>query len=212
MCRPAAAPVDYFQHSSSGPHLSSVLTNANSPHKLYRNRLGSAFLIRRQMVHERVAEDEELDDGFCLTDINPKQGPYHLINTALNVPGSPFANRRGRNADFFVFSCCFNGSEAPVMCRLCGDGTAERAVDGLNIGTAMAISGAAAAPNMRWHRSGRYRQQSPCSISGSAVGYVIRVTSPAARSRSHDQTHTWGQSAGPPISRTTRTRACGRWA
>jgi hypothetical protein len=68
-----------------------------------------------------------------------------LINTALNVPGSKFANRRGRNADFFVFSQRYIGSEATgyVETR-----AAEVTVDGLNIGTAMAISGAAAAPNM----------------------------------------------------------------
>ena len=68
-----------------------------------------------------------------------------MINTALNVPGSTFANRRGRNADFFVFSRLYIGSEATgyVDTEL-----AEAIVDGLNIGTAMAISGAAAAPNM----------------------------------------------------------------
>ena len=68
-----------------------------------------------------------------------------MINTALNVPGSKFANRRGRNADFFVFSQRYIGSEATgyVETR-----AAEVTVDGLNIGTAMAISGAAAAPNM----------------------------------------------------------------
>lgn len=84
--------------------------NSNSLHQLYRDRLSSAFLIRRQVSESR--EEVVLDDGFCLTDINPKQAPYHLINTALNVPGSPFANRRGRNADFFLFSRCYIGSEA----------------------------------------------------------------------------------------------------
>jgi hypothetical protein len=119
--------------------------NSNSLHQLYRDRLGSAFLIRRQVFDGRVAEAVELDDGFCLTDIKPQQGPYHLINTALNVPGSRFANRRGRNADFFLFSRCFIGSEATGYIET---EKAERTVDGLNIGTAMAISGAAAAPNM----------------------------------------------------------------
>ncbi len=119
--------------------------NSNSLHQLYRDRLGSAFLIRRQVLEGRMVEEVELDDGFCLTDIKPRQAPYHLINTALNVPGSPFANRRGRNADFFLFSRCFIGSEATGYVET---ERAQRAVDGLNIGTAMAISGAAAAPNM----------------------------------------------------------------
>ena len=119
--------------------------NSNSLHQLYRDRLGSAFLIRRRLSGHRIEEEIDLDDEFRLTDINPKQAPYQLINTALNVPGSPFANRRGRHADFFVFSRRYIGSEAT---RYMETKKAERAVDGLNIGTVMAISGAAAAPNM----------------------------------------------------------------
>jgi hypothetical protein len=115
--------------------------NSNSLHQLYRDRLGSAFLIRRN------GEDGGLEgaDRFKLSDIVPRASPYHLINAALNLPGSRFANRRGRNADFFIFSKRYVGSEATgyVDTRL-----AEEATDGLNVGTAMAISGAAAAPNM----------------------------------------------------------------
>ena len=115
--------------------------NSNSLHQLYRDRLGSAFLIRRNGV-DGVLEGA---DHFKLSEIVRRASPYHLINAALNLPGSRFANRRGRNADFFVFSKCYVGSEATgyVDTRL-----AEDATDGLNVGTAMAISGAAAAPNM----------------------------------------------------------------
>jgi hypothetical protein len=119
--------------------------NSNSLHQLYRDRLGSAFLIRRQSSDQRIEEEVDLDDNFRLSEIAPKQAPYHLINTALNVPGSSFANRRGRNADFFVFSRRYIGSEATGYVET---EKAERTVDALNIGTAMAISGAAAAPNM----------------------------------------------------------------
>jgi hypothetical protein len=115
--------------------------NSNSLHQLYRDRLGSAFLIRRN------GEDGVLEgaDRFKLSDIVPRASAYHLINAALNLPGSRFANRRGRNADFFIFSKRYVGSEATgyVDTRL-----AEETTDGLNVGTAMAISGAAAAPNM----------------------------------------------------------------
>jgi hypothetical protein len=88
--------------------------NSNSLHQLYRDRLGSAFLIRRRLSGHRIEEEIDLDDEFRLTDINPKQAPYQLINTALNVPGSPFANRRGRHADFFVFSRRYIGAKQPV--------------------------------------------------------------------------------------------------
>jgi hypothetical protein len=115
--------------------------NANSLHQLYRDRLGSAFLFCRNGATGAL----EGADHFKFSDIIRGASPYHLINAALNLPGSSFANRRGRNADFFVFSRCYIGSEATgyVDTHL-----AELATDGLNVGTAMAISGAAAAPNM----------------------------------------------------------------
>jgi hypothetical protein len=115
--------------------------NANSLHQLYRDRLGGAFLFRRDGEEGPLAGA----DRFLLSQFVPEASPYHLINVALNVPGSRFANRRGRNADFFLFSKQFVGSELTgyVDTRL-----AEAAMDGLNAGTAMAISGAAAAPNM----------------------------------------------------------------
>ncbi|WP_157676573.1 hypothetical protein [Afipia sp. GAS231] len=118
--------------------------NSNSLHQLYRDRLGSAFLIKRENAAGTGDEIAYADD-FELTAIDPSRTPYHLLNTALNVPGSTFANRRGRNADFFVFSQGYIGSEATGYVDT---KSAEDVVDGLNIGTAMAISGAAAAPNM----------------------------------------------------------------
>jgi hypothetical protein len=122
--------------------------NSNSLHQLYRDRLGSAFLFKRERQPKDAKDGPFLiqdNDTFCLADINQRGSLYHLINTALNLPGSNFANRRGRNADFFFFSRLFTGSEATgyVDTRL-----AEKVTDGLNVGTAMAISGAAAAPNM----------------------------------------------------------------
>ena len=115
--------------------------NSNSLHQLYRDRLGSAFLFRRN------GEDGPLEgaDRFLLSQFVSEASPYHLINAALNVPGSQFANRRGRNADFFLFSKRFVGSE---LTGYVNTTLAEAAMDGLNAGTAMAISGAAAAPNM----------------------------------------------------------------
>ncbi len=131
--------------------------NSNSLHQLYRDRLGRAFLFRRATPQELPKKNslfrrkhdigEQLvgADNVRFSDIPARKSPYHLINTALNVPGSNFANRRGRNADFFIFSRLFIGSEATGYVDT---KTAEEITDGLNIGTAMAISGAAAAPNM----------------------------------------------------------------
>jgi hypothetical protein len=65
-------------------------------------------------TRDQGAASDEIDyaDTFKLSEIDTRIAPYHLINTALNVPGSTFANRRGRNADFFVFSQRYIGSEA----------------------------------------------------------------------------------------------------
>ena len=119
--------------------------NSNSLHQLYRDRLGSAFLFKRKDPSNPANEELVTADDFEFEAINPKFAPYHLINTALNVPGSEFANRRGRNADFFIFSRRYIGSEATgfIETKL-----ARKVVDRLNVGTAMAISGAAVAPNM----------------------------------------------------------------
>jgi hypothetical protein len=63
----------------------------------------------------------------------------------LNLQGSKEPDLRGRFSDFFILSKCFTGStrtgflETTQMEKLDGD---------LDLGTAMAISGAAASPNM----------------------------------------------------------------
>ncbi|USJ27580.1 hypothetical protein [Ensifer adhaerens] len=119
-----------------------INVNANSLHQLYRDRLGSAFLVKPDPeVSTRVLPA----DGYKLSDVQTNNAPYPLLNAALNVPGSRFANRRGRNADFFFFSPRYIGSEATgyVETR-----KVEAAMRGFSLGTATAISGAAAAPNM----------------------------------------------------------------
>ena len=74
----------------------------------------------------------------------PPYAPYHLINAALNIQGSDYANRRGRNADFFLFSPLYIGSEATGYI-----GTIEHErKTALDLPTAMAISGAAFSSNM----------------------------------------------------------------
>ncbi|WP_414475455.1 patatin-like phospholipase family protein [Microvirga sp. M2] len=71
--------------------------------------------------------------------------PYLLVNTAVNLEGSDYLNRRGRNADSFVLSPLYIGSEATGYAKTL---TMERIDRGINLGTAMAASGAAASANM----------------------------------------------------------------
>jgi hypothetical protein len=136
--------------------------NANSLHRLYRDRLSKAFLFNPapEARSDQVARNQpSLDQGRDFPDLDtlklgalcPKaadnktyrlQAPYHLINAALNIQGSDYANRRGRNADFFLFSPLNVGSEATGYC----DASVLDAE--LDLATAMAISGAAASSNM----------------------------------------------------------------
>ena len=143
-----------------------LMPNANSLHRLYRDRLSKAFLfVPVRQKRDAVYNDSSLDQGrdypeldefnFRLSALYPKSeapaggrelvAPYHLINAALNIQGSDYANRRGRNADFFLFSPLRVGSEATSYKET---ELFEQPETGLDLATAMAISGAAASSNM----------------------------------------------------------------
>jgi hypothetical protein len=117
--------------------------NANSLHRLYRDRLSKAFLFKPQ---SKATGDELPALDVCkLTDLEPQLAPYQLINTALNIQGSTHVNQRGRNADFFMFSRRYVGSEATGYVST---DAMQNVVQELDLGTALAVSGAAAASNM----------------------------------------------------------------
>jgi hypothetical protein len=137
--------------------------NANSLHQLYRDRLSKAFLFdphRRQTERALpwLKEKEGAEacprlrnadlmrlDNLPISKLRTDLAPYHLINAALNIEASKHANRRGRNADFFIFSPLFTGSEATGYVETAA---MESQAVGLTVGTAMAVSGAAASSNM----------------------------------------------------------------
>ena len=126
-----------------------VNVNEYALHGFYRDRLSKAYLMKSGADEERPKHN----DGQPLRDAgtNCRWMPYHVINTALNVtrPGEngkeESITRPGRTAESFFFTRDYSGSDATGFClteRL------EAADQGLNLGTAMAISGAAFAPNM----------------------------------------------------------------
>jgi hypothetical protein len=129
--------------------------NANSLHRLYRDRLGRAFLFdprpprRAKPRANEPSRDQGRDfvpaDTMRLSALSAADAPYHLINAALNIQGSDFANRRGRNADFFLFSKYWVGSQAT---HYAPTDQLEAVCPELDLATAMAISGAAASANM----------------------------------------------------------------
>ena len=127
--------------------------NYTSPHRYYRRQLSRTYLRRsKDGTEETEHVDSQLLSSLTGGDVNgPIKAPYHFINCALNIPACDDPNLRGRNSDFFVFSKRFCGS--PIVGY---SATTEwEALDGhLDLGTAMAISAAAASPQMGAKPSG----------------------------------------------------------
>jgi hypothetical protein len=123
-----------------------VLFNVNvtSPHRHYRGKLAQAYLIQPKGGADVAAFDSAV--RVRLSELcDKRRAPYHLVNCALNVPSSANSAMQGRLTDFFLFSPRFCGS--PVLGYK--PTTEWEAADAhLDLGTAMAISGAAAAPQM----------------------------------------------------------------
>jgi hypothetical protein len=90
-----------------------------------------------------------------LTDLaKPGLTPYHLVNTIVNLPASANQELRGRDGDFFLIS--------PFVCGspICGYFPTDKLTakdQHIDLGTAMAISAAAAAPNMGFHTLPQFR-------------------------------------------------------
>lgn len=132
--------------------------NANGLHRLYRERLSTAFRLGRNL--ERAS-------SLRLSKINRKKAPYLLINATLNarqrsgdkrdplvdtVPqgdrrslNEPDPVKRGRNAEFFLFSRNFVGSD---LTGYVSTRRMEGKVRQLDLATAVAISGAAVSSSM----------------------------------------------------------------
>ena len=113
--------------------------NANSLHRLYRDRLAKAFLFAPKLGDKPAAEVMKISQLDC------RFAPYHLINAALNIQGSPEANARGRNADFFFFGPKYSGSRSS---KFMATKAFEKLDAALSLGAAVAISGAAVSSNM----------------------------------------------------------------
>lgn len=119
--------------------------NANSLHRLYRDRLSNAFLFRRKLPQDSGPYPVTAVTYLPLSELSHKFSPYHLTNAALNIQNSRQVNQRGRDADFFLFSAKYVGSDSTGYIAT---KDIEPELIPLDLGTAMAISGAAAASNM----------------------------------------------------------------
>lgn len=121
-----------------------VDVNLTSIHGLYRDRLATAFL-----VGEDTKGDVDIEEDIDLEEMSRHEAgsiaPYHLINVALNLQGSADIGVRDRDSDFFIFSKRFIGGRRTGYCR---SQSMEQVFPQMDLATAMAISAAAASPNM----------------------------------------------------------------
>jgi hypothetical protein len=122
-----------------------VDVNKTSLHSFYRDRLSKAYLIQVDDNDDDDCIDQNDTQKLSELNVESARAPYHLINATLNLQASDDPDLRGRDADFFLFSKYAVGSNRTGYCAT---EDLEKIDARLNLGTAMAISGAAAAPNM----------------------------------------------------------------
>ena len=146
-----------------------VDVNKFSLHGVYGNRLVRAYLgasrpynAKERSLSPSAAADErqpdpvtEFDpnDDLKLTALQVKadsyDGPYLIVNTALNLVHGDRLDWQERKAESFILTPLYCGSEDTGFRP-----TAEYAgPEGVSLGTAITISGAAASPNMGYHSS-----------------------------------------------------------
>jgi hypothetical protein len=125
--------------------------NANrfSLHATYRNRLIRAYLAASRIAGTRkpsLFTGFDPDDNFDLHEL-PSEKPLHVINGALNLVHGEQLAWQERKAESFTMSRLHCGSWHV------GYRPSEEYAGGITLGTALAISGAAANPNMGYHSS-----------------------------------------------------------
>jgi hypothetical protein len=136
--------------------------NLFSFHMFYRNRLIRCYLgASKESRKPDPFTDFDSDDAPRLKALQTEGGtkktqrPYHLINTALNITSGSHLAWQERKAAACMLSPRWCGFQMPKSA-----GSFQRTEDyvktvhgSFGLGTAMAISGAAASPNMGFHSS-----------------------------------------------------------
>src|SRR5207237_3719059 len=127
------------------------LINANkfSLHATYRNRLIRAYLPASRLKRSaHLFTGFDPADNFALRELSPEK-PLHVLNGALNLVKGEQLAWQERKAESFTMSRLHCGSWNQRV----GYRPSAEYGDGITLGTAMAISGAAANPNMGYYSS-----------------------------------------------------------
>ncbi len=138
-----------------------VNVNWFSLHAMYRNRLVRTFLGASRPLGSSDPRKPSPFTGFDPNDDFPMKDlkanrPIHVINIALNLVKGKRLAWQHRKAETFTVTAMHSGSwniERPSIrgAYLATDSYGGK--EGITLGTAFAISGAAASPNMGYHSS-----------------------------------------------------------
>jgi hypothetical protein len=129
-----------------------VAVNKFSLHGMYRNRLIRAFLgASRPAASRRPNRFTGFDerDNLHLKDLVVTHRPLHIVNMALNLVADNRLAWQERKAESFTVSPLAAGTPSLGYRPITGYG----GPDGMSLGTAITLSGAAASPNMGYHSS-----------------------------------------------------------
>lgn len=136
-----------------------VNVNRFSAHSLYRNRLIRAFLGSARGPNGQLSPTRDPFTGFDGSDnafvrdlLHPSDRPrlFPVINMALNTVAGANNAWQERKAESFSVTPLHSGNE---WVNYWPTGNYGSHKNGLSLGTAIAISGAAASPNMGYHSS-----------------------------------------------------------
>lgn len=129
-----------------------IAVNKFSLHGMYRNRLIRAFLgAARSTSMRRPNRFTGFDprDNVFLRELAVTTRPLHIVNMALNLVAGKRLAWQERKAESFTVSPLMAGNRSLGYRPIAEYG----GPDGMSLGTAITISGAAASPNMGYHSS-----------------------------------------------------------
>ena len=128
-----------------------INTNTFSLHAMYRDRLVRAYLgaSNPHRKARRFTGFSNTDD-IAMAALDPKQRPFHVVNLTLNlVAGTRLAWQQRKAASFTMTALHCGNADT-------GYRPSSAYAGRVSLGTAVALSGAAASPNMGYHYPHRY--------------------------------------------------------
>ncbi len=125
--------------------------NRFSLHAMYRSRLIRAYLgasNKTSPANHFIGFNE--NDNVFMSQLDSKLRPFHIVNITLNLTGGKNLAWQQRKAESFTVSPLHAGSFG-LGYRPSGQYAGR---NGISLGSAITISGAAASPNMGYHSTG----------------------------------------------------------